>query len=159
MTTEDLASIFVGSEKLMAFYGGWPSFHDAEIVELHFWRGYLYPGDWDDRNVFPVLTLRILVLQATQPGANATRRDVLVKLRFFDVEEVRLDGFNNENAIVGLSVATQPRGQFVSGEPLLPSLVVTLSNGFGLQGSFRCMRAEVVSAEWAPDGSTGEPRP
>jgi hypothetical protein len=55
----DIASHIKGGEKLTSIYGGWPSFHDAEVIELHFWRGQMKPGDWDDSNILPVLTLKI----------------------------------------------------------------------------------------------------
>ena len=32
-----------GSEKLTRIFGYWPSFHDAEVIELNFWRGDVNP--------------------------------------------------------------------------------------------------------------------
>jgi hypothetical protein len=31
--------MIIGSEKLTSIFGRWPSFPDAEVHELHFWRG------------------------------------------------------------------------------------------------------------------------
>jgi hypothetical protein len=54
---ENIESLIQGSEKLTSIFGYWPSFHDAEIIDLHFWRGVVEPDQ--GRYDFPVLTLRI----------------------------------------------------------------------------------------------------
>jgi hypothetical protein len=118
-------------------------------VQMDLWRGYVHPGDWGDRNVFPILTLKILILEATQPSASGTGNDVLVTLRCHGIDQVRLQDFNHNNSIVGLAVSQQPRGFYTNGEPLPPSLLVTIEQGFGLFGSFSCTRMEVVTAERA----------
>jgi Immunity protein 50 len=48
----DIDSLIVGSEKLTKIFGYWPSFHDAEVLDFHFWRGEVNPdqGIYD----FPV---------------------------------------------------------------------------------------------------------
>lgn len=59
-----IESLIVGSEKLTKIFGYWPSFHDAEVLELHFVRGSVQPekGVYD----FPVLTLKVHVWQLTK---------------------------------------------------------------------------------------------
>jgi Immunity protein 50 len=156
---ESIEQFVESAERLGAFYSGaWPCLHDAEIVELHLWRGQAYPGDWDDRNVFPILTLKILILEATQPGAIGTGNDVIATLRFHDVDQVRFQDFNHNNSIVGFAVTEQPRGHYANGDPLPPSLLVTIEQGFGLFGSFNCARMEVLTAEHATAGPLGAAR-
>jgi hypothetical protein len=157
MTSESIESLVDGVNKLRIFFPAWPSFHDAEVVELHLWRGHVYPGHWDDRNIFPVLTIKVLILEATQPGATGAGNDILVTLRFHDVDQVDLRDFNHNNSIVALSVTKQARGHFTTGEELPPHLAVVLEQGFGLAGSFRCFRIEILSAERAPTGPIGKP--
>jgi hypothetical protein len=159
MCSESIESLIDGTEKLRAFFDAWPCFHDAEVIELHLWRGHVYPGDWDDRNVFPVLTAKIRVLEATQPGATGAGNDVLVTLRFHDVNDLKMQDFNHDNSIVALSVSKQPRGHFTTGEELPPYLVVAFEKGFGLAASFRCFRIEVLSVESAPAGPLGKLEP
>jgi hypothetical protein len=67
-------------------FGGWPSFHDAEVIDLHYWRGVLQPGDWHDSNVFPVLTVKLHILRATQQDFSSDNPDILAALRFYDLE-------------------------------------------------------------------------
>jgi hypothetical protein len=159
MSSESIDSLVDGAQKLRAFFGAWPCFHDAEIIELHLWRGHVYPGDWDDRNVFPVLTAKICVLEATQPGATGAGNDVLVTLRFHGVDELKMQDFNHHNSIVALSVSKRSRGNFTTGKELPPHLVVAFEQGFGLAASFSCYRIEVLSVEPAPAGPIGKPQP
>jgi len=128
MSSESIESLIEGAERLKSFYGVWPGFHDAEVTELHLWRGHVYPGDWDDRNVFPILTATILM--STQPDTSGADRDVLVTMRFHDVSELRIQDFNHNNSIVDLLITKRPRGNFTTGEPLPPHLLVTLTQGF-----------------------------
>ena len=158
MTGESIESVVEKAETLTPFYGAWPSFHDSEVIELHLWRGHIYPGEWDDRNVFPVLSIKLLVLEAAQVGATGAEKNVLVTLRFHDVDAIRILDFNHNNSIVGLRVDKQPRGHFTTGEPLPPSLLVTVEQGFGFGGSFSCSRIEVAHAEWEPLGPLGQPQ-
>ena len=41
-----------GSEKLVGIFAYWPTFHDAEVIELNFWRGDVKPEE--ERYIFPV---------------------------------------------------------------------------------------------------------
>ncbi len=142
-----IESVIDGSQKLTALFGDWPSFHDAEVIDLHFWRGSVKPGDWDDANVFPVLTIKIRILEATQPGAKHAGNDVLATFRFHDVDDFKMDGFNHCNEIVDLTIDIQARGTFMDGTDLPPYLVVQFEHGFGMTAFFRCFRIEVVDAE------------
>jgi hypothetical protein len=143
----ETALLFDGNQILTSIFGEWPSFHDAEVIDVHLWRGDVKPGDWDDSNVFPVLTIKVRILEATQPGAiGDSARDVLATFRFHDVDDVKIDGFNHQNAILGISIVPRERGQFTSGENLPPYLAVTFEPAFGIACSFRCGRAEILDA-------------
>ena len=136
-----IESYIVGSQKLTDIFGQWPSFHDAEIMELRLWRGDVRPGDWDDRNVFPVVTAKFHVF-IENPSSHHT----LTTLRFEDVDDFRMEGFNHQNAILELSIHIHPRGTFGDGQDLPPYLVVQFKPAFGMGASFRCFRIEVVDA-------------
>jgi Immunity protein 50 len=146
-----IESLVQDSQKLTALFGSWPSFHDAEVVDLHLWRGDVKPGDWDDRNVFPIVTVKLRVLGATQPGATDSGRDVFVTLRFHDVDDFKMDRFDHINMIFELSISTQERGTFTSGERLPPYLIVSFEPSAGIRMSFRCFRIAVVDAVYCED--------
>ena len=137
----NIASLIAGSDKLTRIYGGWPSFHDAEVIELHHWRGQVKPGDWDETNIMPILTVKIHIFIESP-----TSQHTLATIRFEDVDDCRMEGFNHQNAILGLSITVQDRGKFQSGEALPPYLVVGFEPAFGISASFRCFRIEVVDA-------------
>jgi len=154
--SHDVEAYIDGAETLRGFYGGvWPNFHDAEVVELHLWRGHLYPGEWDDRNIFPILTVKLLLLEATQSNATGRGNDVLATVRFHDVDALRLQDFNHNNSIVALTLNLQNRGFYTNGEPLPPKLLVNVEQGFGLAATFSCTRMEIVAAERAVPGPLG----
>jgi hypothetical protein len=106
-----MESSIQGSEKLTAIFGYWPSFHDAEVIELHFWR-----GDVDterERYVFPVLTVKLhaweLTNEVDERGYLVLRHHTMTTLRFHDVDEFKMESFNHQNAIFGLSIEQQER--------------------------------------------------
>jgi len=130
-----------GADAVVAGLGDWPSFHDAEVVELRHWRGQMKSGDWDDSNVLPLLTAKIHIFKE-----NPTSQHTLATLRFEDVDDYRMEGFNHQNAILGLSITVQNRAKFESGESLPPYLLVAFQPAFGMSASFSCFRIEVVDA-------------
>ena len=134
-------SHIAGIRKLIDIFGCWPSFHDAEVIEFHLWRGDVKSGAWDDNDVFPIITAKIHVF-IEQTGSQHT----MVTLRFEDVDEVRMEGFNHQNAILGISIVVEGRGNFPNGGDLPPYLVVRFEQAFGMSASFRCLRIEVVDA-------------
>lgn len=144
---ESILPLIEGHEKLTSLYNCWPEFHDAEVIDLHFWRGHVLSGDWDDRNVFPVLTVKIRVLQAVQKDSQLKKPDVLTTLRFHNVDDFRMEGFNHANQIVDFTIQVKDRGTFTDGKPLPPHFVVSFVEGFGLKASFRCFRIEVLEAQ------------
>jgi hypothetical protein len=146
----DVASSIQGSQKLADIFGCWPSFHDAEIIDLHFWRGVV---DADKkRYVFPVLTVTLHVWELTsevdKTGHYILRHHTLTTLRFHDVDEFSMDGFNHQNAICELFIEKRERTDGPS-----PFFFVEFRPAFGMSASFRCSRAEVVDAvPWTEDG-------
>jgi len=146
MTVPSVDSLVENASLLVDHFGNWPSFHDAEILDLHLWRGKIKPGDWDDSNVFPVLTMKILILRATQTPYAGGRSNVVAALRFHDVSAIRMDDFNHVNQIVDLTITIEERGTLTTGERLPPYLRVSITRGFGMEAVFRCFRIEVLDA-------------
>lgn len=141
-----------GSEKLTRIFGYWPSFHDAEIIEMHFWRGDVEPEQ--ERYEFPVLALKLhlweLTNEADSKGFLVRRHQTLATLRFFDVDAFEMEGFNHQNAILSLSIDRRERPEGPS-----PFFSVVLQPAFGMGAEFTCLRIEVVDA--IPCDETGRP--
>ena len=150
MARIDPLIVVEGHEKLTELFGEWPSFHDAEVTDLSIWRGDVDPDA--GKYIFPVLTIKLVVQQLVEPKPPSVpgvlelvpRADVI--LRFRDVFELDLDGFNHTNMIRDLAFSLLERGHYTNGEPLKPYIVVEFAKGFGLKAAFKCFAAEVVSA-------------
>jgi len=138
-----IESLIQGSEKLSTIFGYWPSFHDAEVIDLHLWRGEVAPDQ--KRYVFPVVTAKLHLWELTKrvdgAGHFVLRHHTLATLRFHAVEEFRMEGFNYQNAIYGLSIDVQER----TGGPS-PFFAVQFEPAFGMSASFKCSTIEVVDA-------------
>jgi hypothetical protein len=136
-------SLIVGSEKLTTIFGYWPSFHDAEVLELHFWRGDIQTdkGIYD----FPVLTLKIQVWELTNKvdpqGFLVLQHHTLTTLKFYDVDDFQMQGFNHQNAMMRLLLSSEQRSEGPS-----PYFAVEVEPAFGMAASFKCLRMEVVEA-------------
>jgi hypothetical protein len=136
-------SLIVGSEKLTKIFGFWPSFHDAEVLELHFWRGDIQT----DKGIynFPVLTLKIHLWELTNnvdpQGFLVLQHHTLTTLRFYDVDDFQMQGFNHQNAMMGMALSSEQRSEGPS-----PYFSVEVEPAFGMGASFKCLRMEVVEA-------------
>lgn len=138
-----------GAEQLVAVFGYWPSFHDAEVLWLRLDR-----RDHGEGCYGPTLEALVHAFEMTsEVGADGyyiLRHHVLVHLRFLDVVELRLDGFNYQNALMGLTLTDLRDRQMerVRWE-------IHFDSAFGADASFQCYAAEVVSV--VPCSKAGEP--
>lgn len=152
MSEFEPTSSILGSEKLTAIFGRWPSFHDAEVIEFSLWRGNVSPEK--EQYTFPVLTTKIHLWEMTDQvgpeGQFILTKSTLATLRFHDVHDIEMEGFNHQNAILDLAFGIEPRGLFTNGEPLPPYITVQFEPAFGLSAFFKCFRVEVVAAEPYP---------
>jgi hypothetical protein len=135
-----------GSEKLTALFGYWPSFHDAEVVEIRLRRG-------DAQAPFPTLAARVHVFEMTdeiaRSGAYVCRHHCIVELLFVDVVQLELDDFNHQNALMGLEIAEVSERQLER-----VKFEVHFDGAYGTDLRFSCRSVEVVSVEpGLPPGS------
>jgi hypothetical protein len=126
-----------GAEKLVAVFGYWPSFHDAEVVWLKLDRRP------NENGLSPTLETQIHAFEITnevdERGYYILRNHVLVRLRFLDVVELRLDGFNHQNVLFELELSDLRERQW---EHIFFEVHFDSSHGMG--ASFQCHAIEVV---------------
>ena len=97
----------------------------------------------------PSATVTIHVFEMTNEvkpdGYFLCHKHSLVTLAFSDVEELRLDGFNHQNALSGLLIEEcEPNGR----------LRVTLDNAYGVDAVLVCKELSVESVvHGIPEGS------
>lgn len=121
-------------EHVVRALGAWPRFHDAEVLLLSMDRNTSF-----ERIAEPRLDVCLHAFEWTG-GAQPSFNHHLVKIRFYDIEDVELGGFNHQNAILELRIednvhrANKPVG-----------FKVTFIPAYGLAGSFSAGNAEVLS--------------
>ncbi len=139
-----------GAEKLVAVYGYWPSFHDAGVLWMRLDRGS------SDSGYGPTLEAMVHTFEMTSEtnadGYYVLRHHVLANLRLRRVVELRLDGFNYQNALMEIKLVDLRDLQM---ERVLWD--VEIASAHGVAASFRCQDIEVVSV--VPCTKNGEPVP
>ena len=135
----------VGSEKLVAALGYWPSFHDAEVISVTAQR------------VLPVavgggsVTLVVYVRKYETRGEGTSEyeqvlvKSVLASFRCTQVVDLELSEFNHQNVIDSLSVHREPFAG-AEGSPLM----LTIEPIWGLGGTVRCALVELSAVEELP---------
>ena len=129
-----------GSQKVEEIFGEWPSFHDAEVVDMTLDR------EANGAVRGPTIRFTVHAFQMTDEvdsrGYYVLRNHVLVRFALYSAEVLHLEGFNLQNVLFGLHFSTPA-------EPAAPDLVVQvdLESSYGVGASFQCARAEVVSVE------------
>jgi hypothetical protein len=128
---------FENATELERIFGGWPSFHDAEILRASFDRS----GDDGPR-----LELVIHAFQTT-PEVDASgffvrRNHTKVTLTFTKLAVSRFRLFNRQNVLSSIQVkpilAAQHEGR---------RLRVDLQSSYGLEATFECEQAIVSGSE------------
>lgn len=134
----DAAQRINGADKLIRVFGYWPSFHDAEIVWLRLDREPVLEGLFG-----PTLETLIHTFEITsevgRDGTYVLRHHVLAHFRFHQVADLKMEDFNHQNVMFGLSITDIRERQMETID-----FEVTLSSSFGLCGSFHCKRVELM---------------
>ncbi len=119
-----------GAGALAVWFGHWPSFHDAEIHELHL-------------NREGVSRLRVHTWRMTErvddKGYYVLEKHVIVTFSMKHIVTLMLEGFSHQNVISELVIKHVSDG-----------LVMTLEPCYGLSG---VIEAKEISVEFAPIAS------
>ncbi len=127
-------------EAVTGIFGCWPSFHDAEVLSVRLDRC----GPSAARG--PTIDTKIHVFEMTsevdERGFYVCRFHTLVTLRFLQVENLRIDDFNCQNALWGLEIIDVSARQMED-----VKFEVHFSPSFGVGMDFVCKAVLVVAAE------------
>jgi hypothetical protein len=138
-----IESLVQGSEKLLAIFGRWPSFHDAEVIEIQLSR--VRAGSRSNRYEGPQLLARIhtwnITNEVDSTGHYVLKNHTLVTILFSDVRELKLEGFNHQNAISGLTI--QPKE---TTNPTDSKFHIEVDPSFGVDATFDCASVEILDA-------------
>jgi hypothetical protein len=120
------------ADMVTSWFGYWPSFHDAEVLEMVLSR--------DGTDGSPSLSATIhafeMTNEVTPEGYFLCHKHAVVTLLFEGLDAFALDGFNHQNALSGLSI-TEANSE--------GPLTVNFDGDYGLESELTCRRIEVVS--------------
>ena len=131
----------IGHEKLTNIFGYWPSFHDAEVVSI------ILERRGKDKWEAPILYAKIHVFQMGPEETDNGKKHVfhhhsVVTFRFAIVENLILDGFNQQNVIFGLKISEK-----YNDERKQNVLEVEFEHCYGLNCSFICDNIEITDID------------
>jgi hypothetical protein len=112
-----------GAEQLIAWFGAWPTFHDAEVLELSLMR--------EGKSCVHVHAWRITA-EIDSTGHYRLDHHVIVSFWFEEILDLELADFSGQNVIDGLSCEKTDRG-----------FKVTVVPCFGVNGYIEARRISV----------------
>jgi hypothetical protein len=128
-----------GGAELLAWFGGTPSFHDAEIVNLNLFRRSASTLSLHTWNTTREVDTR---------GYFVLDKHAVVSFALDDVIDLQLDGFSHQNVVGGLNLRRAPldprrRPLVYGGAALSDDWEIELEPCFGLRGRIRCRKISV----------------
>jgi hypothetical protein len=133
-------AIIENSTALTDIFGKWPAFHDAEVVSMTLDRQGL--GGFQGPTLDAVIHVWEMTSEVDEKGYFVLRHHTLAKLRFFQVAELRLEQFNEQNVLFNLAFTDISEQQLASAP-----YHVELSPSYGVFADFNCQAITVVSAD------------
>ena len=127
-------------EEVIDAFGYWPTFHDAEIHKFILDRTNETYKDYYCPCIEFVFHTWEMTSDVDDKGYYKLVKHHLVTLRFEDVYDLDLDGFNNQNAILSLDLELteiNTKGN--------RSIVVTLDPAYGLGAEFKALTGRVIN--------------
>jgi hypothetical protein len=124
----------INGEALVDRFGGWPSFHDAEVYGLR-----LESGQRTDGLVRLQLDVHVFAVDGQSGGRFNFANHTLVTFEFEEVELIQLGGFGPQNVLddLVLEEINLAAGQQIQ---------VSLPANNGMEGNFRCRTITVLEA-------------
>lgn len=136
-------SALAGAEMVVAEFGAWPSFHDAEVLSFELERSSLVATS----SAVARMKVHVRRYEPSNEGTAeyhlALVKSVVIAFRFTGIEALEVSEFNHQNVIdsIAVSEASTPSGARIS---------VEVESIFGFGGQWRCRTAEVVSVVCGP---------
>lgn len=126
-----------GAELLTSVFGYWPSFHDAEVVRMELVRVAPFAEGPDllaDVHAFEMTN------EVGPDGYFVLRHHVLVSFRFRGIDQLQMEGWNNQNVLMGLRIDD------ISGRQLdLLEFEVCFDSSWGVSAEFLCRSVVIES--------------
>lgn len=108
LAVSDVAKNLPGADALIAWFGRWPSFHDAEILSLELNRH----GPSRAR-----LHTWVRSPEIDAQGSYKTDKHCTIAFLLEEISELEVNGFNSQNVISSLEISKQEGGYRLSFSP------------------------------------------
>lgn len=154
--TKDFFDYIVGTEKIIKWFGYWPSFHDAEVLWIKLDRGN-ERMQGDTRIEFVVHAWEI---NFNVPEGMPFPKQCLVHFIFRNCANIHLTDFNQQNQLYTIEISVEQQPPVINNivsvnavvkildhEQSLPEKVlkIVFDSAFGLEGEFFCSSGEIAS--------------
>jgi Immunity protein 50 len=115
---------------LTEIFGGFPSFHDSEVLKVSLARGYRGASLDAAVHVFEMTS------EVDEKGKYVLKNHVQVQFHFAGIDQLELSDFNHQNVLQGLHFKRCETG-----------LRVVFESIFGMHATFVCEFASIDSVE------------
>jgi hypothetical protein len=124
------------AELIEKIFSCWPSFHDAEIHRIVMTRNGEGGSQMD-------VTIHhwTMTNELNSKGFYILKDHTLTTLRFFQICDLELNGFNHQNVLWDLKITK------VTDAASASAFLVAMPTSFGCDAFFKCGRIRVLSAE------------
>jgi hypothetical protein len=127
-------------ELVIARLGMWPSFHDAEVLQLALARSHLGTS----KALVPTLDLHlrgwVMTPEVTAQGIHKIHGDAIFHFRFEGISDLQLEGFNHQNVLSAMNLGLSEHSSLAEHRVLR----VELEQCYEFQASFVARKASVV---------------
>lgn len=124
----------IGHEQVLAHFGMWPSFHDAEVHRIILERTERTEAGRE------IPTLELTLHGWVSGPSSLQERQAIVRFFFEDVFDVQLEGFNGQNVLSSLNLHS-----LTDAESKQALLQVELEHCYVFSAEFKARRASVLS--------------
>jgi hypothetical protein len=129
-----IADRIIGSEKVIAVFGGWPSFHDAQVFEFNL--------DRRGPDLRALVYVFAMTSEVDSKGFYVLKNQSMLGLRFRGLTDFEADSFNHQNVLFDLHISDISRDRLEN-----INFEVSFDGIHGLDAKFRCGSVEVESVE------------
>jgi hypothetical protein len=145
-----IPTYLTGHEMVIEAYDSWPSFHDSEIMSLTMDRVQRLEDGGPNARIEMLIHTWEITDQMNENKIFIRRKHHLVRFEFDEVFDLKLEEFNRQNVIFGMTFAEKK-----DGDTTPAGMIVHLQPCYGLCGEFSAVRGRVLSV--MPCDNQGRP--
>ncbi|MFM2449607.1 MAG: hypothetical protein RIS44_2057 [Pseudomonadota bacterium] len=148
MNAEIEPAQIMGSDRVVALLGYWPTFHDAEVISFCVERAIPFERDHAVAHLAVHVRHFVSVGEGTAQYEQVLSKSVLIRFRFVGVVDLSVSDFNHQNVINAIAVCA------IEGDA--PGVLrVEVESIWGFGGTWGCSSVLVESVQNLLDAGIG----